>query len=171
MMVAGFAVGAAGQDNEAHAPARATAILVAQAQAETDTARSVPESSPRPQFQPTRNADPESTGKPVAMVTPAGALYHSLAIPGWGQLLNGKKNKALLFAAAETVCIGGFIYTNVRYRNATGSERDALRTDQNTFLIYFLLAKVLDIMDAYVDAQFGNYDVRDITPEALIPEQ
>ena len=128
------------------------------------------ESSPRLPFQPTRNADPDSA-KPAAAISPAGALYHSLAIPGWGQLLNGKKNKALLFAAAETVCVGGFIYKNVRSRNATGPERDALRTDQNTFIIYFLLAKVLDIMDAYVDAQFRDYDVQNITPEALIPDK
>ena len=36
-----------------------------------------------------------------------------------------------------------------------------------TFLLYWLVAKVLDIMDAYVDAQFQTYDVSDITPPDL----
>ncbi len=124
------------------------------------------------EFKATIDTDPDSVGTAVKGISPSSALYHSLAIPGWGQLLNGRHEKALLFVGAETFLLGGFFYEYAQYRsgNHTVPEKDALKTDQNTFLIYFLLAKVLDIMDAYVDAQFRNYDVKDITPEELILE-
>ena len=106
---------------------------------------------------------------PPAAVDPTMAMYHSLAIPGWGQLNNGKKKKAALFFIAETVCIGGFIYMShrVHHDDVEDWERDNLRTDRNTFLIYFLGAKVLDIVDAYVDAHLAGFDVEDITPEEI----
>jgi hypothetical protein len=92
-------------------------------------------------------------------------------IPGWGQWENGRKNKAALFAAAESFFIGGYIYQQIRLSGSdlSASEKDVIRTDRNTFLLYWMIAKVLDIMDAYVDAQFRSYDVNDITPEELTP--
>lgn len=97
-------------------------------------------------------------------------MYRSLAVPGWGQMKNGRRLKAAFFFLAETVCIGGYLYKNTQYHNGdyTGPEKDALRTDKNTYLLYWILAKVLNIMDAYVDAQFSTYDVTDITPSELV---
>jgi hypothetical protein len=105
-------------------------------------------------------------------VSPRSALLHSLAVPGWGQLLNGRRDKAMFFAAAELLLAGGFVYLNVRSNSGdtTPAERDALKTDQNTVLIYFMLAKVFDIMDAYVDAQFRTFDVSPVTPPELPTE-
>lgn len=107
---------------------------------------------------------------PEEPVSPAGALYRSLVLPGWGQWKNGRKGKALLFALAEAVCIGGYLYENARYTSGdyTGPEKEAVKTDRNSFLLYWMIAKVLDIMDAYVDAQFQTYDVDDITPPELV---
>ena len=69
----------------------------------------------------------------------------------------------------ETVCIGGFIYMShkVHHDDVEGWERDNLRTDRNSFLIYLLGVKVLDIVDAYVDAHMAGFDVEDITPPEL----
>ena len=106
---------------------------------------------------------------PFPAIKPSTAMYHSLCIPGWGQINNGKKKKAVLFFAAELSFIGGYLYNNYRIRHYPMSdwERDNLRTDRNTFIIYWMVAKVLGIVDAYVDAHLANFDVEDITPQKL----
>lgn len=111
-------------------------------------------------------------GPPGPSVKPATAMYHSLAFPGWGQINNGKKKKAALFFIAEMVCIGGYLYKNYEFRHGdyTDWEKENLRTDRNTFLLYWMISKILGIMDAYVDAQLANYNVRDFTPEELKKE-
>jgi len=105
-------------------------------------------------------------------VNPGRAMLHSLIVPGWGQLDNGSRKKAALFFAAELFFVGGYVYESslVRKSDLTQYEREAYRTDRNTFVIYWFLAKVLDITDAYVDAQLARFDVRDITPVELKPK-
>ena len=106
---------------------------------------------------------------PFPEIAPSTAMYHSLILPGWGQINNGKKKKAALFIAAEVICIGGYLYENNRVKNdaMTDWERDNVRTDRNTFIIYWMISKVLGIVDAYVDAHLASYNVKDITPEEL----
>ncbi len=106
---------------------------------------------------------------PSLTVSPSKAMYHSLIIPGWGQLDNGRKWKAALFFAAEATCIAGFLYQSHRLgeEGLTDWEESVIRTDRNTFLIYYLGAKLLGIVDAYVDAQLADFDVDDITPPEL----
>lgn len=96
-------------------------------------------------------------------------MYHSLMIPGWGQIDNGKKKKAALFMAAEVICIGGYLLERHRIKNdpLTEWEKDVHRTDRNTFIIYWFVSKVLGIVDAYVDAHLASFNVNDITPEEL----
>jgi len=108
----------------------------------------------------------ESGGVSIA---PKKAMMHSLMLPGWGQLDNGRKKKAALFFAAELFFIGGYIYENRLARKSGINEfqRNAYRTDRNSFFIYWFLAKIFDMTDAYVDAQFADFNVRDITPEEL----
>ena len=102
-------------------------------------------------------------------VSPSKAMYHSLLVPGWGQLNNGKKWKAALFFVAEAVCIGGFLYQSGRLNDGGLSEFESnvIRTDRNTFIIYYLGAKLIGLMDAYVDAHLSDFDVIDITPREL----
>ena len=70
---------------------------------------------------------------------------------------------------AEAVCIGGYFYYRYEIENGNYSEfdRERLITDRNTFILYWVFAKIFGMVDAYVDAQLKNYDVKDITPEAL----
>jgi len=102
-------------------------------------------------------------------VDPSRAMAHSFLLPGWGQFNNRKYLKATLFIAAEAVCIGGFLY----YSGKLGDdgrdewERENLRTDRNTFVIYWLASKLFGMVDAYVDAHMAGFDVSDITPPEL----
>jgi hypothetical protein len=102
-------------------------------------------------------------------VDPSRAMLHSLMLPGWGQLDNGSRKKAALCIAAELFFIGGYIYENhqAHQDGILAAQRDAYRTDRNSFVIYWFLAKVFGITDAYVDAQLAGYDVGDITPPEL----
>ncbi len=96
-------------------------------------------------------------------------MYHSLMFPGWGQLDNGKTKKAALFITAEIVCIGGYLYMNQRLNDGGHAEfeKENLRTDRNSFVLYWMVSKVFGLLDAYVDAHLSTYDVESITPEAL----
>ena len=92
-----------------------------------------------------------SGSRQLRPVTPRDAMLYSLAVAGWGQYRNGSRWKAALFFTAETVCIGGFIYMNYRIRNDSDLsdwDRDILRTDRNTYVIYWFAAKLLGIVDA-----------------------
>jgi hypothetical protein len=105
---------------------------------------------------------------PKKGVLPSTAMYHSLELPGWGQIDNGKDKKALLLIAAELFCLGGVIYEQVRLGRPgqTTYEQDAIRTNRNTFVIYWLGAKLVGMVDAYVDAQLHDFNVQDITPKS-----
>ena len=96
-------------------------------------------------------------------------MYRSLFVPGWGQLGNGRKLKAALFFVAEAVLIGGYVYKNRELDKGGYSawDKEVIRTDRNTYLMYFILSKFLGMVDAYVDAQLADFNVRDVTPEEL----
>ncbi|MFC1551945.1 hypothetical protein ACFL6P_05195 [Candidatus Latescibacterota bacterium] len=112
-------------------------------------------------------------GSSAAAVEPSTAMYHSMMFAGWGQLDNGKKKKAAMFFIAEMVCIGGYFYVSHEINNGDYSDfqKNNLRTDRNTFVLYWMVSKVFGLVDAYVDAQLGNYDVENITPEELLKEK
>ncbi len=105
----------------------------------------------------------------IRNVTPSTAMYHSLWLSGWGQMDNGRRKKAALCLAAELFCIGGFIYENhlLGDPDRTTFDRDSIRTDRNTFVLYWLGVKLFSMVDAYVDTQLRDYDIRDVTPPGL----
>ena len=107
----------------------------------------------------------------VKPVNPNTAMWHSLALPGWGQLDNGRRWKAALMITAELVCIGGIAYESHRLseNGLTEFGREAIRTDRNTFILYLMLAKVVSMMDAYVDAHLADFNVSDIAPAGIEP--
>lgn len=107
--------------------------------------------------------------KPARSVSPGAALLHSLLLPGWGQFDNGHPWKAAFLVAAEAVCIGGIIYESRQLSDDTLTplDQDVIRTNRNTYILYLMLAKVVGMMDAYVDAQLAHFDVTDLTPPEL----
>ena len=96
-------------------------------------------------------------------------MYHSLALSGWGQFDNGKKRKAYLFIAGELFCLGGVVYEQILLGESgrTEYDQDIIRSNRNTFVIYWLGAKLFGMVDAYVDAQLRNFDIRDVTPKGM----
>ena len=103
------------------------------------------------------------------LIKPKTAMLHSLCIPGWDQLDNGSRKKTALFFAAELFCIGGYFYQRhlVKQSGLTQFQREVYKTDRNTFVLYWIVAKILGITDAYVDAQLADFNITDITPEEL----
>ncbi len=97
-------------------------------------------------------------------VSPRKALYLSF-VPGGGQLYNKRPLKALLFA-------GVFAYYSYEFvlaeddlnQDPTDSDLHRKRNDK----VWMLgLTWTLNIIDAYVDAQFWDFDKYDIDDEAL----
>ncbi|MHB9029032.1 MAG: DUF5683 domain-containing protein [Candidatus Latescibacterota bacterium] len=115
------------------------------------------------------NLSPVPANASPKWVQPKTAMYHSMTLPGWGQLDNGKRNKALLFIAAELAFIGGALYNQYRLSDdgLTSFEKDVTRTDRNSFLIYWFGARVFGLVDAYVDAHLKGFNTRDITPPGM----
>lgn len=115
---------------------------------------------------------PTSAPSPHALrdVAPGTAMYHSMIVPGWGQLDNGRRLKALLFFATEAALIGGVIYEQgiLNGGGLTKYERSVTRSDRNTFIIYWFGARVAGLVDAYVDAQLRGFSTADIIPAGLV---
>jgi hypothetical protein len=112
------------------------------------------------------NLSPAPAVVPGKLVQPKTAMYHSMLLPGWGQLDNGRRNKAYLFIAAELAFLGGALYEQYRLGDdgLTRFEKDVTRTDRNTFLMYWFGARVFGLIDAYVDAQLKGFNTSDIAP-------
>ncbi len=108
-----------------------------------------------------------SGARPVA--SPKTALYHSLTLPGWGQFDNGRRGKAYLFIAAELAFVGGALYQQYRLNDnhLTRYEKDVILSDRNTFIIYWFGARVFGMLDAFVDAQLREFNVRDVSPPGM----
>ena len=56
----------------------------------------------------------------------------------------------------------GKIRNYARRRGASTQDAEEIVID--TFVIYWLSAKLFGMVDAYVDAQFRDYDVSDVVP-------
>ena len=91
-------------------------------------------------------------------LTPRGALIRSSILPGWGQLRNGKRAKAVLFAGAA----GGFLSAailDVRAvrRAVTPEKKEDRVARRNTRFLYFFIAATLAGLDAFVDTHLGDF--------------
>ena len=105
---------------------------------------------------------------------PTIALFKSVAIPGWGQISNGKYVKAGTIIALETTLIG----TYVHYRNKTEDARNAFenatledkpslynnfedaKDQRNRFAWYCATMIFISMFDAYVDAHLARFPKR-----------
>ena len=117
-----------------------------------------------------------SASEGPSQVGPTQALAASAAYPGFGQLLNGSESKAALFGGAEAFLIARLVLEDRRTRhslrlyNQTGQGRyfddysEHFDTRQ-TLLWWVVVAALLGIADAYVDAHLDNFDVQ--APAAL----
>ncbi|MFC1553900.1 DUF5683 domain-containing protein [candidate division KSB1 bacterium] len=90
--------------------------------------------------------------------SPKGAMYRSLAFPGWGQWYNEKKLKSLLVFSAETGFITGIITQHYRLSKAdTPADRTFYRDDRNKFVWWLGGAILYSMLDAFVDAYLDDF--------------
>jgi len=105
--------------------------------------------------------------------SPTGAMVRSILIPGWGQFYNGKYFKAAAVFAIETGIVASAIYLNRLAEDSKTDENRAYYLDQRNLRYWWLLlAKLLSMLDAYVDAHLADFDESpslSVTPSMDLP--
>ncbi|RKY82802.1 hypothetical protein DRQ07_00260 [candidate division KSB1 bacterium] len=87
------------------------------------------------------------------------AVLFSAVIPGAGQIYNGQIIKSFAVVAG----IAGMAYAaHIQNERALNSQYDEemnyYKQDRDKFIIYAVLVYFINIVDAYVDAQFMDFD-------------
>lgn len=93
-------------------------------------------------------------------VTPMGAFWRSLLIPGWGQAKLGRRTAGALFLGFEGVALGMTIGTSVQlnYLKETNSARvDSKSAQHEDWLVLLGLNHLLAAMEAYVSAHLWDF--------------
>lgn len=109
--------------------------------------------------------------------SPAGALWRSFAVPGWGQIYNGRYVKAGAIIAAE----GATLYkavdnylisrkylreareaTDLKIKHLKFARHDDYIVETEFWGWLFVGALTYSMMDAYVDAHLADWDVSDL---------
>ena len=118
----------------------------------------------------TKNASNDSVF--VMQKSPLGAVLRSAIIPGWGQIYNESYIKApFIWGGIAALVLGWRFYNNhyktykdlynqnldIRYANV----RDFYRDQRDLFSIYIGLVYVLNLVDAYVDAELFDFNVEE----------
>ncbi|MEO8398762.1 MAG: DUF5683 domain-containing protein [Ignavibacteriaceae bacterium] len=108
----------------------------------------------------------------AATKSPWGAVLRSAILPGLGQIYNESYIKAPIIWGIGGGLVAGWIWNNNRYWKyanlyATSGysidlykrNRDFFRDQRDLFTIYMGLAYLLNLVDAYVDAQLFDFNV------------
>jgi len=106
------------------------------------------------------NVQEDTTMEVHKKKSPTGAMFRSLAIPGWGQFYNEQYVKSALVFAGETTLIAlSFYYNSQAGSRESGSVDEAYYKDRRN-LMYWLLGAVvlLSMLDAYIDAHLYDFD-------------
>jgi len=93
-------------------------------------------------------------------VTPMGAFWRSLLIPGWGQAKLGRRTAGAFFMGFEGVALGMTLTTTsqLNYLKATGSGSvDSKSQQQQDWLVLLGLNHLLAAMEAYVSAHLWDF--------------
>ncbi len=124
------------------------------------------------------NAQDNSPAEGGNSHSPTGALLRSMAVPGWGQLYNGKYVKAAIIGIGESLLIYQTAYYWRRsdkyqdlYLNEDDPELrlskfqqfDRYRDLRNQHIWFLGITVFYSMFDAYVDAHLKNIDV-DLSP-------
>lgn len=93
-------------------------------------------------------------------VSPMGAFWRSLLIPGWGQATLGRRTTGALFLAMEGLTLGMTLSTSsqLSYLEATGSGRvGSKRQEREDWLVLLGVNHLLAAMEAYVSAHLWDF--------------
>ena len=95
----------------------------------------------------------------VVVKSPMGAMLRSIAVPGWGQLYNGKWFKAILVCGTEVGLIVNAVYQNqMAVQSKIPLEREWYQDNRNRSVWWLLAAILFSMADAYVDAHLYDFD-------------
>jgi len=100
----------------------------------------------------------------VETKSPGKALLFSI-IPGGGQLYNESPIKAVLFAGAFSYFAYEYASVNQLYQDNTSDQ--TLHRSRNDQIWLMALTWILNIGDAYVEAQLWDFNAYDVNDEAL----
>ena len=88
-----------------------------------------------------------------------GAMLRSAILPGWGQLYNGQKLKAALVFGGGLAIVGNAIYYNqLAVESSVLEGKETFEGYRSRALWWLLAFYVLNILDAYVDAELWDFD-------------
>lgn len=92
-------------------------------------------------------------------VTPMGAFWRSLLIPGWGQARLGRKTAGAFFLAAEGVTLGMTLSASsqLRYLEETGGDTEGKSEQRDDWLVLLGVNHLLAAMEAYVSAHLWDF--------------
>jgi len=115
-----------------------------------------------------RAAERNDPARPKKSTT--GAVFRSLAFPGWGQFYTESYVKAAGFLAAETffgVAISRYHDKMMAAKKADVFENERFyRSSRNKMIWWAAAIKLLSMGDAYVDAQLFKIDISpSLTPD------
>jgi len=107
-------------------------------------------------------AGPPADSVPVVRppVSPMGAFWRSLLIPGWGQAKLGRRTAGALFLGFEGVALGMTISTSnqLNYLKETNSARvDSKSAQHEDWLVLLGVNHLLAAMEAYVSAHLWDF--------------
>ena len=114
---------------------------------------------------------PSDTGF-VMQKSPWGAVLRSAIIPGLGQFYNESYWKIPIIWGTGALLISGWVYNNNLYNDnkelfiSTGQtiyqyRRDFYRNQRDNFTIYLVILYMLNLVDAYVDAQLYDFTIEE----------
>lgn len=117
----------------------------------------------------TEENPPSDTGF-VMQKSPWGAVLRSAIVPGLGQFYNESYWKIPIIWGTGALLISGWVYNNNLYNDNkdlfinTGQSiykyrRDFYRNQRDNFTIYLVVLYVLNLLDAYVDAELYDFNV------------
>jgi len=123
------------------------------------------------QNQTEENPPPSDSGF-VMQKSPWGAVLRSAIIPGLGQFYTESYWKIPIIWGAGALLISGWVYNNNLYKDNkdlfinTGQSiyqyrRDFYRNQRDNFTIYLVVLYILNLVDAYVDAQMYDFTVEE----------
>ena len=158
----------------AHRAAGQDSVLVRPDTARADTARADTTSESVTAAQADTTAQPDTsvatadtTAQSAADSTrlrhkPAGALWRSLLIPGWGQVRLGRKLTAAAFVAAEGVTLGMALRANsqLRYLRRIGADTATVNSQsqkREDWLVLMGVNHLLAGLEAFVTANLTDF--------------
>ena len=101
--------------------------------------------------------------------SPISAMVRSSLLPGLGQVYNRKWFKAVLVFGTEAALAGNAVLMNQRMlASKSEDERNFYEYYRGTFVWWFAGIYILNILDAYVDAQLSGFN---INPELGPPDE